>query len=236
MRGATLGNILTDFRSECRISSNAAHNVGVRDRHIALLQRTQKWLWEDFDWPTLRVERWIQVQAGQRYYAPPADMNIDRIQKVELKDGGRFIPIVAGIDIEHYATYDPELDERAYPPRRWRISENEDIELWPIPDTNADDDTREGYVKLTGIRNLSTFVAETDTADLDDQLIVLFAAAEELAAIGAKDAELKRVAARARYDKLRGAQMPRRVFSLLADRDEEYKRRRVLPNAIYRAS
>lgn len=234
MRGKTLGTLLTALRSEIRASQNPAHNIATRDRHIALLQRTQEWLWEDFDWPALRVERWIQVAAGQRFYATPADMAIDRIQKLELRDGGRYVKLEPGIEAQDYSLYDPELDERGYPPRRWRISENEDIELWPTPDQNADDTTRDGYIKLTGIRNLADFVSTTDTADLDDRLIVLFAAAEELKATGAKDAEDKAAAAQARYAKLKGLQTPSRVFSLLPDR--EPRRRERGPTAIYRAS
>ena len=42
-----------------------------------------------------------------------------------------------------------------------------------------------------GMRPLRPLIALTDVADLDDDLIVLFAAAEELAAQKAKDADRK---------------------------------------------
>ena len=82
MRGKTLGDLLTKFRGEARLSLNVAHNAQVRDTHVMLLQRIQEWLWEDFAWPHLCVERDIELAAGQRYYDTPEDLDIDRIEKI----------------------------------------------------------------------------------------------------------------------------------------------------------
>ncbi len=87
--------------------------------------------------------------------------------------------------------------------------EDDRIELWPVPDqdarTGVGDD---GSIKVVGIRNLRPFRDETDVCDLDDRLIVLYAAAELLAAAGAKDAQLKLQQAAARYAKLKGDLTP----------------------------
>lgn len=213
-RRTTLVKLLDDLRSEARISLNPAHNAQARPAQVKLLQRIQERLWEDFAWGHLRVERQIACQAGQRYYETPAGMQIDRIEKIEIFSDGGWRKVQPGIDGEHYATWNSDLDQRSWPPRRWKIREDEDVEIWPIADKNADEATREGFFKFTGIRDLNPLVADDDRADLDDRLLVLYGAAELLAASGAKDASLKLDAANAHYARLRGGMTPRRGFKM----------------------
>ncbi|MBI2240295.1 MAG: hypothetical protein HYU59_05765 [Magnetospirillum gryphiswaldense] len=213
-RGQTLISLLDDLRAECRLSLNPAHNAQVRDGQVKHLRRTQAWLWEDFDWPHILVERQVPLQAGQRLYDPPEGMVIDRITRMEVRYGGRWVPLNPGIGAQEYAQWDSELGQRAWPVQRWRIYEDEQIEVWPIPDQNAEADTLEGTVKVSGIRSLNPLVADDDRCDLDARLIVLYTAAEILAAAGSKDAELKLTNANKLYAKLRGKLVPRRQFRM----------------------
>ena len=213
-RKSTLIKLLNDLRAEARVSMVPSHNIQAREAQVKLLQRVQDRLWEDFAWPHLRVERQQPVEAGQRYYAPPEDLNIERIERIEVFSDGCWKLLCPGIDPENHSAWNSDLDERSWPPRRWQIYEDETIEIWPIPDTNADATTRDGYLKITGIRNLREFVEDDDRADLDDRLIVLYAAAELLAASGAKDAQLKLDQANALYTKLRGHLTPRKQFRM----------------------
>lgn len=228
---STLEKLLRDFRAECRLSLNAAHNNQVRDTHIIMLQRKQEWLWEDFDWPHMRVDRYLDVQAGQRYYDMPSDLAISRIQRVEGRFDSVYCEIKPGVYAGDYAAYDSELDQRAWPVQRWQITEDEQLEVWPIPDSNFDSTTLEGRLKITGIKNLRPLVADDDRADLDDRLIVLHAAAEYLAATGAKDAQVKMDQATALYAKLRGHLMPRKVFSMFGV--GQSRRVKKVPIAVY---
>lgn len=230
-RGSTLIRLLDLLRAEARLSPSAAHNAQDRDAQVKLIQRVQEWLWDDFDWPLLRVDRYFEAQAGQRYYDPPADLEIDRIKKVQIFHDTAWCDLEPGIDPEHLTAYNSDLDERQWPPQRWQITEDEQVEIWPIPDTDYDDATNEGWIKLTGIRRLQTLAADNDEADLDDRLIVLYAAAERLAAVGAKDAPLKLDQANKRYAKLRGAQMPRRKFRMFGIGSDT--RRERVPIAVY---
>lgn len=230
-RGTTLLRLLDMYRAECRLSLNPAHNAQVRDTQVHHLQRVQEWLWADFAWPMLRVERFLQTQNGQRFYDPPDDLDIDRITKIEIKHDDVYCPLRPGVDAEHYAAYDSDIGETQWPPQRWRIWEGEQIELWPVPDTDYDPVTQEGRIKLTGIRKLRPLVDDGDRADLDDRLIVLYAAAEHLAASGAKDAGLKQQQANARFVRLRGQQSPRRKFRMFGNGHEDQVRR--VPIAVY---
>ena len=230
-RNTTLSRLLDMYRAECRMSLNVAHNNQDRDRQIADLQKTQEWLWEDFDWPLLRVDRRIDLAAGQRYYEPPEDLHIDRIDRIQVYHDAAYQRLHPDIHDNHYTAYNSDLDERQWPPQRWRLSEDEQIEIWPIPDGNAVPSTLEGTLRVTGIRKLRPLVEMNDRADLDDQLIVLWAASEYLASAGDKAANLKLEKAKTRYAKLRGAQMPRKKLNMFGIGQQDRERR--IPIAVY---
>jgi hypothetical protein len=219
-RRTTLVKLLDKLRVAARLSLNPAHNAQNRSSQVTMLQVEQERLHADFDWPNLRVERTVLLDAGQRYYDTPADIAIDRIERIEIYRDGGWCKLEPGIDGEHYSAWNSDLadagdiSQRSWPPRRWKIHEDEDIEIWPISDQNGDADTLEGTLKFIGIRNLNPLVDDTDRADLDDDMLVGFVAARILAASGAKDARLVLDGANARYAKLRGRMTPRQSFRM----------------------
>lgn len=233
-RGKTLSSLLNDLRAETRRSQNVAHNTQAREAQVELLQRTQERLWHDFDWPHLRVRREIELQAGQRYYQPPEDLDIDRIEKLEVRYAETWLRLDPGIDSRHYAQWDSDLGFRSWPVRRWRIEEDEQIELWPIPDSDTDSVSLEGTLRATGIRKLRPLIDNNDVADLDNRLIVLYAAAEVLAADGAKDAQLKLTQANNLYSRIRGQLTPRRSFRMFGEDVQSRKPLRGPPTVYYR--
>lgn len=214
MRGKTLEKLLDELRSEARISLNPAQSKQTRDHDINLLQRTQERLWDDTDWPHLRVERTQACQAGQRLIQVPDDMSIERLEQIQFKNGDIWCRLVPGIGAAQYNAWDSERDMRSFPVERWQIREDDEIEVWPIPDQDADPTSLHGFYKFIGIRNLNPLVDDGDRADLDDRLIVLYAAAEKLAKPDPETAKLKLAMADKRYAKLRGQLQPRRVFGL----------------------
>lgn len=231
-RGTTLVKLMNDLRAECRISLNASHNTQNRDMQIIALQRKQEWFWNDFAWPHLRVERIIKLQDGQRFYDMPEDLDIDRITKIEVRDETVYRQLRWGVTAGDLAAHDSELDHRAWPVRAVQFSEDEQLEVWPIPDQNADDTTRDGYIRVTGIRKLKPLVADSDRAELDDRLLILHCAAEYLASTGAKDAQLKLDQANALYAKLRGGLMPSNKIRMFGGRGDGRIQR--VPLAIYK--
>lgn len=185
-RGATLETVLAAMRIEAGLNSAPSLNTSAREEHIYILQREQRRLSRDFDWPHLRVERFLPLAAGQRFYdlaevqnadgEVKGDLDFDRLTKVEVKDGGLWLTLVAGINAGHLSVYDSALDERADPAQAWRVYEGEQIEVWPVPETNAGAD-QEGYLRFTGFRNLRAFAASDDVADLDEDMLALYGAA-----------------------------------------------------------
>jgi hypothetical protein len=217
-RGTSLERLLNGLRVEARLSLNVEHNALDAQSQVAHLQRVQEWLWDDYDWPHLRVERLIGLQAGQRFYAMPIDLAADRIGHIEAFCDGLWVQLTPGIGSDHYSVTNSELGEREWPPRRWRLADDGGIEIWPISDRNVDVTTAEGQLKIIGIRTLQPLVDPSDVADLDDRLLTLFCAAERLAASGAKDAKLKQDQALKRYASLKAELSPIRRVGLFGSR------------------
>jgi hypothetical protein len=233
-RKKSLITLLDNFRAECRLSTNPAQNAQVRDSQVNLLQRVQEWLWEDFDWTHLRVDRQIPVQAGQRFYDPPADIPLDRIQSIAVRYGDIWTTLCPEITDTNYIVYDSDLDQRGWPVQRWKIHENEMVELWPIPDSNGDPVSTEGMLRFRGIRNLSPLVNDDDLCDLDARLIVLYAAAEFLAGAKAPDAQVKKTTADRLYSKLRGNLMPDKTFKMFGRSEKRTRLLKGMPTVYYR--
>lgn len=231
-RNQTLLKILNDVRGEARLSLNPAHNISDREAQISLIQREQERLWADYDWPHLTVDRYIPTQAGKRFYNPSAayneagelrgDLSFDRIESVSVQDDRLWRKVSNGISANDRLAYDSQAGEQSWPPRRWTRSEEDLIEIWPVPDESAVFTSvtpdMQGVIRLRGVRNLRRLVDDDDRADLDDRLLVLFCAAAILAEAGAKDANLKLETATRHYTRLKGEQDKRETFSLFGTR------------------
>jgi hypothetical protein len=235
-RGKTLLKLLQDLRAEIRASGNVAHHASSRESHVVLLQRVQEDIYDRHDWPLLRIERSLDVQAGQRYYDTPDDINIDRLESIEVRYGQQWVPLSYSINSDHLSAWDSDLDERSWPVERWQIYEGEQIELWPIPAANADTVSLDGRLKLTGIKKLPPLVADSDVCVLDDRLVVLYAAAELLAASGAKDAPAKLQAARERERMLTSNTSKIKKFSLSGRDDDSGWKPKGPPRVHYRVT
>lgn len=231
-RNTTLIHLLDGLRAASRLSLNAASNIQVRDSQVKALQLKQDWFWGDFAWPHLRVDRDIELQAGQRYYEMPDDMDIDRISHIQVRSDSLYRPLSPGIDARHYAAYDSDLDQRGWPVCRWKIVEDQRLEVWPVPNSNFDETTLDGRMRITGIRTLAPLVADTDRADLDDQLLIKSCAADYLAATGAKDAQIKLDEANRLYVKLRAQLQPRKKITI-GRTDDYHSRVERIPIAVY---
>ena len=228
-RNTSLVRLLDMYRAECGLSLNPAHNNQLRDHQVHHLQTVQEWLWNEFSWPWLRVERWILPQQGQRYYSYPDDLDIDRTGMIEVYFNRAYVPMQPGIDNVNYTAYNSELGVEQWPPQRWRIAEDNtgepgQLEIWPIPNRTTETRTSDGAIKITGYRKLRPLVKDTDRAELDDKLIVKFCAAEYLASKGSKNADRKQQEANALFAKLRGHQMPRKKFAMFGIGTKSYKR------------
>jgi hypothetical protein len=218
-RNVTLGELIDGVRAEAGHSLQSNLGAAMREVLVKIIQRQQRRLWEDYDWTFLRVDRDVPVQAGQRYYDIPADLTLERIESMQFKYGDRWIPMQHGIGREQLDQHDSDRDIRSYPVERWAEYESDQIEIWPVPSQNGSAPT-DGLVRFTGIRRPRALVAESDRADLDDTLLVLYSAAEILAREKSADAGLKLQLAEKHYNRLRARNSKSDTFILSGDAPE----------------
>jgi hypothetical protein len=187
-RGTQLQTLAEMLQDECRLSSATSRGVDHRTYLQRLIKRVQEELYDDFDWPFMRLKRDEAdktLEAGSRYYDFPTALNPERISAVHVQNGGIWKRLVRGIDTSHYAAYDSDADVRSDPVQRWEWYGEDQFEVWPMPASDGD------TVRFDGRKKLTVLATEASTADLDDILIVLFCAAEVLAPNNQKDAEVK---------------------------------------------
>lgn len=206
-RGTTLGSLVSKLRTAARYDPNPALSLNLVPLMEQTLSDTQERLYDEFDWPFLRVRRDKTLAAGQRYYDIPNDLNLERIIQVDVRNGDRWLPVERGITLDHYSSIDSDANKRMDPVCRWEVMDTgngEQIEVWPVPATNG------ALLRFTGIRKLTPLVKQSDRADLDDQLIVLFSAGELLSGAKHPEAEIKFRQAAQRKDILQGRVTKRR--------------------------
>jgi hypothetical protein len=190
-RGVQLTQLVDDLRAETGRDSSVA--AGKNELHALKkrLAREQNKLYQAFDWPFLRVQVTIDMQAGERYYDWPATINPDRLQDVKILWNNSWYPVERGITAEHYNSYNSLEDERSDPVLRFDVRSTgtiadadiaEQIEVWPIP---ASDDP---VLHMWGLRPLRALTSDSDVCDIDSDLIVMSLAAKMLARQKAADA------------------------------------------------
>lgn len=194
---ATLATLLVDLRAELGQSLSSSQATQIEPAHRVKLQRVQRALWHDFNWPHLRAKRDIAMAAGQRLYDLPTDMQLEKIERVEVKWSGDWLPVERGISSDDLSAYDSDTDERSDPILRWDTAEDGQFEVWPVPSANATQ-----TIRFTGIRDLADFIEDNDSCDIDRDLLVLTAAAD--LAKDKDDAARFETRARALYAKLKG--------------------------------
>lgn len=206
-RGTSLNELVRMVREEAGHSTNAALGQNTVEGIKNKIRRQQDILWAEHEWPHLRVEREIKLEAGSRYYDPPEDLSMNhRIDAVAIYYDGQWREVAPGITLAHYNLLDPDQDQRQDPVRAWEIYEGDQIEVWPLPATNY------LRLRLRGTRNLRPLVANDDIADLDDRLIALFVAAEITARQNQRDAEIMVSQAQRLLQKLKANNSKNRMF------------------------
>jgi hypothetical protein len=232
-RGTTLGQLVTMLREEIGDATSAALGQNNLPHLKRVLARTQEFLWNDHTWAHLRVYREEVLQAGQRYYSFPADLAFDRVENVHVRHDETWRPVEYGIELGHYNSSDPELDDRDDPVIRWQAYEDDQYEVWPLPATNGTADGS-GRMRFEGIKKLDPLIADGDRAELDDNLIVLFAATEILARRDSKDAKAKENLATRLYNRLKGQQTGKKgMFVMGGGRDPRQGPQTQRPRPLY---
>lgn len=180
------------LRAEVGQSLNPSQGVNAQGQYDMALDRTQKELWEAYEWPHLLYHVDMPLAQGQRYYPYSPDMRFDAILRVYVQTGGNWCLMDFGVPLSCYSQYGGE-NGQSWPAKRWGnvptvtagvTDATGKIEIWPVP-------SQAGSIRFEGQALPNNLVADADRAVLDDTLITLFAAAEILAGQKAENAPLK---------------------------------------------
>lgn len=226
--GTQLSTLVDMLRAEIGASIDRAQGVNHLPALKQTLSRTQERLWFDFDWPFAYIERDEPLQDGQRYYTFDNDIDFNRIVAAHMNYAQIWRGLEYGITPGEYNQSNPELGMKQDPIRRWRHWEGNQFEVWPVPSSST---TR---IRFRAIKRLNPLVQESDRAELDDQLIVLYAAVELLQRAKSEDAASKKAVADQLYARLKGLGIKQQVFTLGGglpnDREWNLRGARILPS------
>lgn len=220
--------VLRMFKAECNINMQ----VGVANdlTYYQLLHNMQRWLAAEWDWPFLNTRFDVVAVPSSRYLDMPTNLDTQRPYKVEVKYNDCWQEVAYGISSQEYNYIDSDKGITLDPVQRWKLggqtgTESVDqgkFEIWPMPGIAQ-------TVRFTGQRLTDSFFDSdgnpdpTAQCDLDDMLVVLFTAAEQLSRQNQKDAQIKLAKAQQRLLKLR-ATYPVREQEYVLGRGEESRR------------
>lgn len=205
--GTTLSTLVDNLRAEIGASTNVGQGVNNLPALQQVLRRNQERLWNEYNWPHLMIDRDETMVAGERYYTFDPDIDYNRIVGAWVKYSNVFEPIGYGFNPTIYSAVNSETGAKSDPVQLWRHYEGNQFEVWPVPSGNTSQ-----ILRFRAVKKLSPLLANSDTADLDDHLIVLFSAAEILARLKAQDAQAKLQLAQSHYRNLRANTMKRDMF------------------------
>lgn len=176
--GVSFAELIDDLRAQLGRSEEPGHGISDLPRLKRVINSQYRMLYDEYDWPHISREfERVQMQAGERYYDPPANLDFSQIESVTAWWNGSPHNLERGIGIDEFAVYDPEADERSDPPLRYDIKYPDAptaatmIEVWPIPAT------AEAALQFDGVFKLSPLVNDADICLLDAEAVVLRAAA-----------------------------------------------------------
>lgn len=181
--GTSLVELVDQLRYEIGASTGAGQGVNTRDAQRQLLRSTQQRLWLEWAWPHMKVETDEALLPGQRYYTFDPRLDFTRTEWVKVRYSTQWQRVDFLADFAPlYNISDSDADVRRDPVEIWRHYEDGQYEVWPVPASAQ-------TLRFRGVRNLSPLTQDANTADLDDRVIVLFAAAKHQKRVNAADAD-----------------------------------------------
>jgi len=208
-------NLLTMLKAAIgdSLSTGTANDAVYKQR----LSDKQQWLSGEYDFPFLTKEWLVNVGPGTRYGNFPVvattrdgvakTLDWNRPFKVEVLYANRWQEVKCGIDTREYNSLSSDnvsfgssqvTADTLDPIQRYKPASSARFEVWPLPSTGQ-------TLLFTGQMVLDALVANGDTADLDDELIVYSLAVEYLSKRKSADSQILLAVAQNRLATLRSA-------------------------------
>lgn len=230
MRNRTAADLTTLLRAEIGdLSGSVVSDTEQDARYRAILSRVYQTLHEEHDWIFLQAYRDVAMTTDVKIYDFPADLDIDRVETAWSRswatggnaDDSYFYLVDHGIgprELNSRRTGGPEGRPYAWDSARDIVSNPDStghnkFEVWPTPTFDAGTQVS---VRFYGTRALEVVPLNlvTDICEMDDNLVVLHAAAELLERRESPDAISKRAAATKLLDRLKSNSVKTKPFTL----------------------
>lgn len=228
-RGTTLGNCLAMLKGELGFSLTSGVAVASDQELYTLLDNKQKWLSSEYDWPFLKQQGDVAVAAADRYLTVPTNINFERPVEVVTLWTTSWSPVFFGIGAQEYNALSsgdggvPVYNLNPVARWDWKPGDPSKFEIWPIP-TQVQLVRFTGQAPLTSLKTAGAF-DPAKTLDLDDLLVVLYAAAEKAAVMKRQNAQAILAMAESRFNRIRASYSHRSMPIVLGGGlDQPYKR------------
>jgi hypothetical protein len=190
--GVALSDLRYDLRAEIYSSLLPAHGLSAVDMQNAILERTQRELWNQYEWPHLVYRVDFSVPANTQNINYDATMPFENVLSLWYN----YNPSAQQPWKMLRYGFEDWINETlsSYPPVRWRNAVTVDssgltvyngqAQLWPVPNQAVS-------MRWKGQAPLNQLKLDTDKCMIDSTAIVLTAAAELLGAQKSEVAALK---------------------------------------------
>jgi hypothetical protein len=187
-----------------------------------LLDRVQRQLWVEYDWPLRTVKLEIRAtQRDQNFIDYPTGISYEGVQSVYVRRGNGWYKLEFGITPEDYLRVAPSHV------LRWDHHQPDNkMELWPHA-------TATDVFMVKGVLDCPRMALATDRCVLDDTLIVLRAAAEIATRQKMADAKTKMDDAARFAGKLLGKQAGGKADPFVYGGGEMHSQKRLRPGLDY---
>lgn len=196
MRGQTLDNLLKQLK--VHIGDSLLPNSANDAQYAQMLTSMQQEFATQYRWDFMDARWDVQMLAGVRYYTfpsvtstldeqtpTPAKINFNHPPKTSVFWTNLWLNVTKGIGPDDYNFLNSSQGQTMDPVQKWRFAQNVDdpnnpntFEVWPTPASST------GVFRFWGQRvptPLDITNKGTSVADLDDQLLTLWVAANQLA-------------------------------------------------------
>lgn len=182
--GVALSTIREEVMLEAGLSAQTGHNTGQIKKINQMINRMERTMILEHEWPTLHFEETLTVAADTQVINLPTNINFTMIDTVHVAYGDEWLPVKHGIGARERTIYNST--QRAMPISRYEVSANNvgQMEVWPIGGA-------EQSLMVQGTKTVGAMAEETDTCSVDADVLVLRVAAEILGRENKADAELK---------------------------------------------
>lgn len=182
--GVALSTIRKEVMLEAGLSAQAGHSTGQIEKINQMINRVERAMLLEHEWPTLHFEETLTVAADTQVINLPTNITFTMIDTVHVAYGSEWLPVTHGIGARERTIYNDT--QRAMPISRYEVSANNpnQMEVWPIGGAAQ-------TLMVQGTKTVGAMAEETDTCALDADVIVLRVAAEILGRENKADAELK---------------------------------------------